>query len=333
LAISLNSAYSDECNPEINYEWPTGFFNLQECWADLDPSDTLGRNLLQTPEVTLRATALITTGEKLQLGFPYSSSNPSPSLGSRSFDQRLSVPEAPGAYGFLEQAVFSSGLGNWGTQFDGFGHVFFSGENGNINRQWFYNNISLASEITGKGLRTLGVDNLKPFFTTAYLLDIAAVYTDGDNDELDAGEEVTIQHILDAFAAQGLSARQVRTGDVVLLYTGWGRYWYTNPALYGSGEPGVSPEAAIWLADRGISILGADLWGMDPVFPNDLLDFFFVHSYYLVCKGIYLHENLNLEPWINGARAGTYPYKAAFFYNPTRMSGAPGAIGEPVVIF
>lgn len=61
----------------------------------------------------------------------------------------------------------------------------------------------------------------------------------------------------------------LRPGDAALLATGWDRFW--DDPDYVDGSPYIEREAARWLMDRGIGLLGADFPRFDyvpePQFP------------------------------------------------------------------
>src|SRR5207244_8897102 len=60
---------------------------------------------------------------------------------------------------------------------------------------------------------------------------------------------------------------QVRSGDVVILYTGWDQFNWTKPTrddvTYFDRHPGPKPEVCDWLVDKGIKMFGGDLASMD----------------------------------------------------------------------
>jgi kynurenine formamidase len=82
-------------------------------------------------------------------------------------------------------------------------------------------------------------------------------------------------------------------GSVVVIRTGWSRYWDDNHKFLGleTGCPGVVISAAHWLADRGILATGADTIAYEKTPDPDLP----VHVHLLVDRGIPIIEALNLE--------------------------------------
>jgi kynurenine formamidase len=63
-------------------------------------------------------------------------------------------------------------------------------------------------------------------------------------------------------AALQASGQEIRRGDHVLLYTGYGDRHYPDLA-YTDKYPGLTREAAIWLADKGVINIGVDNVAID----------------------------------------------------------------------
>ena len=82
--------------------------------------------------------------------------------------------------------------------------------------------------------------SLDEFWRPAVVIDVGSK---------DALEPVTLA---DVIPADG----EIRPGDAVLLSTGWDTKW--DDADYVERSPYVSREAALWLIDRGIGLLGSD---------------------------------------------------------------------------
>jgi|SRR5579872_356594 len=71
-------------------------------------------------------------------------------------------------------------------------------------------------------------------------------------------------YITDAMLAEALekSGQELRRGDTVLLYTGYGDRTYPDLA-YTERHPGLTREAALWLAERGTINIGVDNVSID----------------------------------------------------------------------
>ena len=153
-------------------------------------------------------------------------------------------------------------LGQVGTQFDGLGHIgVLVGTEGDLNAMRFYNGITAAEMASPYGLKKLGVEKVKPFFTRGVLLDIAGY----KGRMLEKGEEITVADVQGALAKQKLA--DIRPGDAVLFNTGWGGLWMQDNARFNSGTPGIGLAVATWLIAKQVAYVGSDTWPTE-VNPN-----------------------------------------------------------------
>jgi kynurenine formamidase len=90
-------------------------------------------------------------------------------------------------------------------------------------------------------------------------------------------------------AGTGIS---IGEGDVVLVRTGWSKYW-DDPAKFISQlhSPGPKLAGARWLSDRKIFAAGSETAPFE-FMPSPEME---VHVHLLVESGIHIIENLNLE--------------------------------------
>jgi kynurenine formamidase len=204
-------------------------------------------------------------------------------------------------------------IGQVGTQLDGLGHVGIG--------TTFYNGYDRREFATYRGLTSLGIENVGVFFTRGILLDIAALKGKA---RLDKGYEITDTDLKGALARQKLS---ISAGDAVLLHTGWGDLWMVDNALFTSGEPGIGINAARFLVQQQISIVGADTWGVD-VAPGASPDVIYpAHQILIAESGTYIVENLNTSEL---ARDKVQEF--AFVFAPLRLKGATGSPGNPIAV-
>src|SRR5260370_40057255 len=86
-------------------------------------------------------------------------------------------------------------------------------------------------------------------------------------------------------------------GDAIIVHTGWGKLWNTDPGRYGKGNPGIGVKAAEFLIAKDPILLGADTAPVE-VNPNpDKLISLPLHQIALVGYAVHLLENLKLpEP-------------------------------------
>ncbi len=296
------------------------FASAQE-WTNskFGPDDQAGASNLMTAAKALEAVALIKSGSVMSIGRDYTSDMPL--FGSRVFAVRGTRGLAGGPLGSNEviwmDDFIATEIGQVGTQFDGLSHI---GIGGSTNR--FYNGIPAEDVVGSLGTRKLGIEQLKPFFTRGIVLDFVAL----KGRDLNAGEEITVADIEAALQAQGIAPPG--SGDVVLLHTGWGRHWITDNATFNAGEPGIGIEAARWLVEKDIAIVGADTWAIE-VLPNpDSGVAFPVHTELIPKNGIFIHENIATERLIE---AGVSEF--AYIFSPVPIAGATGSPGAPLAAY
>jgi kynurenine formamidase len=181
------------------------------------------------------------------------------------------------------------------------------------------------------GLRKFSIDTIPPILRRGVLLDIVAVapavlppVSDARLQEptaLTQDFEITPDHLDAAVRRQGV---EIRAGDVVLLRTGWAKY-FDDPAkfiaeVHGPG-PGIS--GARWLSARGIYCAGSDTVAFERV-PDASMP---VHVHLLVESGIHIIECLNLEEL-----AAAKVYEFLFVALPLKIRGATASPIRPVAL-
>lgn len=58
------------------------------------------------------------------------------------------------------------------------------------------------------------------------------------------------------------------------------------------GELGIVEELVVYFVDKGVVVIGVDIWGVEVFLGFDLECIFFVYSFLLVKWGIYILENM-----------------------------------------
>ena len=277
------------------------------------PADQRGAANRITAAKVLEAKNLITRGTVYQLGRTYEAGMPL--FGTRHFSLR--IPQTYGPLGanrtMYHDEIVSGEIGQVGTQFDGLGHIGV----GNL----FYNGNDRADFSRGDGLTKLGVENVGALATRGVLVDVAAFK---GVPQLAGGYEITLADLRGALERQ---RTEIYAGDVVLVHTGWGSLWLTDNAKFGASAPGVGLDAAQYLVEREVVLVGADTWSMEVV-PNPNPDLQFpVHQLLIPRNGIYIFENLATEEL-----ARDRAYEFAFFFAPLKLKGATGSPGNPIAI-
>ncbi len=200
-----------------------------------------------------------------------------------------------------------------GTHIDALGHVS-KGDR-------LYNNLDAAETLGDWGLNRLGIEQAPPMITRGVLLDVAGI--DG-GEHLEAGRVITPADLEAAVARAGVS---LEPGDIVLIRTGWGRYYGTDNARYLVGEPGIDVPGAQWLTGQGVTAIGCDNMAVE-VLPNpDHAKALPVHQHALAEAGAYLIENLALDE-LAAAGATTF----CLVIVAPKIRGATGAPVRPIAM-
>jgi kynurenine formamidase len=209
--------------------------------------------------------------------------------------------------------IVSAEIGQVGTQFDGLGHIGIG--------DLFYNGNNRNAFSKAEGLTRLGVENVGAIATRGVLINVAAYKGVA---QLAGGYEITAADVQGALKRQGT---QIRSGDIVLVHTGWGSLWLKDNTKFVANAPGIGVAAAQSLVDREVVLVGSDTWATEVVpNPNPALQFP-VHQLLLARNGIYIFENLATEDL---ARDNVSEF--AFLFAPLRLKGATGSPGNPLAI-
>lgn len=200
-----------------------------------------------------------------------------------------------------------------GTHIDALGHV--------SKGDTLYNGRDAAETLGDWGLSALGIEQAPPMITRGLLLDVAGL--DGGA-HLGPGRVVTPEDLQGALDRAGLA---IEPGDVVLIRTGWARYYGVDNARYLGGEPGIDVPGARFLTERGVTAIGVDNMAVE-VLPNpDPSLALPVHQHALAEAGVYLIENLALDEL-----AGDGVTQFCLIMLPPKIRGATGAPVRPVAI-
>ena len=186
-------------------------------------------------------------------------------------------------------------------------------------------------------LLRLGIDKAPPIVTSAVLLDARAL----KKKAMEAGELVSAADLEAMVKAQGLAKRGVLPGDVVYVRTGWGEHWRDpdTEKFYYTKAPGLSFDAAQWLAGRRVVLIGLDTPFVDSVAEGQLQGKggpapgsppglpFAVHHHMLAQAGIHLMENAKLDEL-----AAERVWTSCTMILPLREKGAAGSAVRPIAI-
>jgi regulator of RNase E activity RraA/kynurenine formamidase len=169
------------------------------------------------------------------------------------------------------------------------------------------------------GWRENGIHTVPPVITRGVLLDIPALL---DVSRLPDLFEITVDHVQAALEREQV---EVRRGDAVLVRTGKMADYQGDGAVYFAAGPGIGVDAALWLFERGMAVLGSDTSATEPYpFPDPDNT---VHRAMLVERGVFLAEILCLDEL-----AGASAYEFLFVCLPLKFRGGTGSWVRPVAV-
>ena len=288
----------------------------REAWGRWGEADEIGAPNLAGPEQVRRAAGLVRSGRVVPLAQPLHATTPIPAhrapvmhfMGRDGGDYAAGA-KRPGGFQFAEDTVVLPL--HTGTHVDALCHAWCDDQ--------LYNGFPGSTLRSTTGAQRLGVEKLPPLVTRGILLDLAV---DGP---LPNGTPIGRAALQEAAARAGVMPEQ---GDAVLLRTGWLEAQEGKPKRLISfdTEPGLDVDGALWLAEAGIAVVGADNFAIE-VLPFPTGQIFPVHQRLLRDHGIPLIEGMRLKP-LAEAGATAFLFMAAAL----PLKGATGSPLTPVAV-
>jgi kynurenine formamidase len=296
-------------------------------WGRWGPDDQRGTQNLIGPEQRVAAAGLVRSGKVFSLALPIAPDAPSLSSRPRPLltplmtgsDAVVGSPYSEAAPGFQWSDDMLQMPTQGSTQWDALGHVMF--EDSMYNGFWGGNTTTLG------GARVLGIDRQRESFVGRGVLVDAARHQSLDccPDEQAIGVEM-----LDAaLAEQGV---ELRSGDMLLVRTGYLAKWWTRPddmtpEDYFGRTPGISKDTIPWLHEKSISALACDNIGVELLVPEDPEDRVLpLHVACLVDLGLTLGELWDLDALAaECAEDGVYEFLLC-----APPLNLPGGLGSPL---
>ncbi len=282
--------------------------------------DEIGAANMITPESVLAATKLVTKGETVPLGIVVDPNMPA--FPPRGMMLQIVQPgQQSGRFRteFGWNIVYNDDIAQlwWGTgpQIDGLGHL---GE-----EDTYYNCFKGEEFAQITGLTKLGVHQIPPLVARGVVIDMAKHF---GVEHLASGQGFGSEDIKAAAKEQGV---EIKEGDVVLFHTGWtDSMLASDPTAWVSGEPGLTNEAAVYLATLSPIAVGADTWGVEAVPPVEGDKVFYGHVTFLAHNGIYILETMDtgrlVEKGVN---------EFMFVLGQARVLGTVQMIINPVALY
>ncbi len=166
------------------------------------------------------------------------------------------TPEGTGAVSPFQYSVESVfGSLHISTHIDALIHIQKDGR--------IYGGHAAADSRDDRGWKRHGIETVPPIIGRAICLDIPGLK---GWERLPDRYEVTVEDLQREIARKGLT---IREGDIVLVRTGKIQDFGDEPTFQ-AAEPGVGRTAALWLYENGMSVLGTDTTGTEPLPLEDL---------------------------------------------------------------
>jgi len=225
---------------------------------------------------------------------------------------------SPNEVGLGYMAEYIMGTSHSGAHVDALAHMTIGDD-----AHW-YGGGSVGENLTDTGPNWGDAASLPPFITRGVLLDPPR---HRGVDALSAGEAVGADELERIAKAQGV---EIRPWDIVLIRTGYLKYWPDAEEMAKHRTAGPDLSAAQWLLDKGVVATGTDTETYEvmptpdrgePANPQP------VHTLLLIENGIYLFESLYLEDL-----AASETYEFLFVGLPLKIRGATGSMLDPVAI-
>ena len=288
----------------------------QEAWGRWGAEDEAGApNLIGREQVRLGA-SLVRTGQVVRLTQPISDRTPVPAhrpgvmhfMGRDGGDYAAGA-KRPGGFQFAEDTVVLPL--HLGTHIDALCHAWCDDH--------LYNGFPGSTvRSTTRALRC-GVDKMPPLVTRGVLLDIVRLR----GAAAAAGDSIGRGEIEAAVRQAGVT---LRDGDAALIRTGWLETQDMRAAIDFNREPGIDVEAALYLAESGVAVVGADNFAIE-VLPFPTGTVFPVHQRLIRDYGVPLLEGLVLREL--GELGAT---EFLFVATPLPIVGATGSPVAPVAV-
>ena len=284
----------------------------KENWSRWGAEDQRGALNHIDAAAVKRAAELVTSGQVIGLAQPLSPRTPFPPHRSgmqhfmgRSGGDYAAGARRPGGFQFAEDTLLMPA--HFGTHIDALCHAWYDDQ--------LYNGFPGTGTRGTTGAARCGIETMGPIATRGVLLDIVALHGGPLADGAPIG-------VADLEQAAKIAGAEPGKGDVVLIRTGMAE----REIVLFDTEPGLDLEAALWLAEREVAVVGADNFAVE-VLPFATGTVFPVHQRLIRDFGIPLLEGLLLKPLADTGRS-TFLFAAS----PLPIAGGTGSPISPIAI-
>ncbi|MCY3831506.1 MAG: cyclase family protein [Chloroflexi bacterium] len=177
--------------------------------------------------------------------------------------------------------------------------------------------VAASESVTSAGQTHMSIEKMPPIVMRGVLLDVARYK---GVEMLPPAYGIGADDLRGALELQG---SVISENTAVLVRTGTYRLLRDGDPVYRDAQAGLNLEAAQFLVERGMTLVGADNMAVEAMPPMDHS----VHRFLLVHKGITHVENLNLDE-LAAARC----YEFLLIIAPLKLTGATGSWVNPLAI-
>lgn len=290
----------------------------QNNWGRWSDHDEIGALNLITPERVVAAASLVALGRVVSLGrvlrhdTPRLLDRPAPVhiLTTDGGDYAAGARDIDPGSRFSDDFI-SMPLGS-GTHIDALAHAWspaglYNGHDPNL--------------VRSRGAKVCGIDKVSGIVTGGVLADVCRLHS------VDA---LPPSHLITSQELEKATKNQIQPGDALLIRTGWlttenvaGR----DPSAVEGEAPGIGVDAANWIVDHDISVVGADTLGVEVFPPEEPGRRAPIHITLIVNFGVHLIELLDLEEL-----APLEPQRFLFVAAPLRIRGGVNSPLNPLAV-
>ena len=265
---------------------------------------TQGNSVLAKDDPDFMASVL--TAKVIELNFLWSKNSPllsfNPPYSSGLHTSHAETEGMIPGISFAAELMFFSGQHGAPT-IDAIGHIASEGK--------LYGGSNASASEGTEGLKVQGIEHYpkERFVNRGLMLDVARYK---GLQALEPGYVITASDLEETALSQSVV---VHPGDSVLIHTGHGVHFDSNPEKYLAASPGIGEESAKWLAAKEVFLVAADTVSLDVGFP------FPGHRILIAEHGIHIVENMNQAELASElAERGDYVF--VLVLNPLRLKGA-----------
>ncbi len=296
-------------------------------WGRWGKDDQLGTANFITAEVVARASKEVQRGKIITCAVPIDRNGPQ-FPGRQPCVRMMSLMNIPGReIGLKTDSVISDDVVimplQGSTQWDGLSHVGYGGS--------YYNGVPYTAITTERGATKNSIFRLGESLTTrGVLVDMVRYKNAEEKGHLEPEYAITVEDLDGCLAMEKV---EVKSGDALLLRTGWVPHWYKHPKQrqgYFGHSPGLHLKTIEWIYDKEIACVAADNINVE-VLPSGYDEENVFHAIAIRDVGLTLGEIFDFEALAADCKEDGR-YTCFFVAPPLRFRGAVGSPLNPLAI-